>query len=74
MNQNSISSLLRELLQKLLTPTPREDFLQQNGFSEWDRYCPIYKTFWMLSMFFEFNSSFAFVTARNQRSERAQKF
>eukprot|EP01083_Nonionella_stella_P074944 203450_1 len=26
----------------------REDFLQQNGFSEWDRFCPLYKTNWML--------------------------
>eukprot|EP01104_Vermistella_antarctica_P005356 TRINITY_DN1585_c0_g1_i1.p1 TRINITY_DN1585_c0_g1~~TRINITY_DN1585_c0_g1_i1.p1 ORF type:complete len:638 (+),score=210.50 TRINITY_DN1585_c0_g1_i1:46-1914(+) len=26
----------------------RDDFLQQNGFSEYDRYCPFYKTVWIL--------------------------
>jgi len=23
-------------------------FLQQNIYSEWDRYCPLYKTYWMM--------------------------
>lgn len=27
----------------------KEDFLQQNGFSDHDRYCPRIKTYWMLS-------------------------
>lgn len=26
----------------------REDFLAQNGFTSYDKYCPFYKTFWML--------------------------
>jgi len=26
----------------------KEDFLQQNGFSSYDRFCPFYKTVWML--------------------------
>mmetsp|Transcript_17529 Transcript_17529/g.67999 ORF Transcript_17529/g.67999 Transcript_17529/m.67999 type:complete len:622 (-) Transcript_17529:63-1928(-) len=26
----------------------RDDFLQQNGFTEYDRYCPFYKSVWML--------------------------
>jgi len=26
----------------------KNDFLQQNGFSEYDRFCPFYKTVWML--------------------------
>merc|ERR1712217_427390 len=26
----------------------QENFLQQNGFSEWDRFCPFFKTSWML--------------------------
>jgi V-type H+-transporting ATPase subunit A len=26
----------------------REDFLQQNAFSEWDKFCPLYKTVWMI--------------------------
>jgi len=29
----------------------RDDFLQQNGFSETDKYCPFYKTVWMLRNF-----------------------
>ena len=26
----------------------KDDFLQQNGFSNYDRFCPFYKTVWML--------------------------
>jgi len=26
----------------------KDDFLQQNGYSEYDRFCPFYKTVWML--------------------------
>eukprot|EP00760_Papus_ankaliazontas_P029144 PhM_4_TR4148/c1_g1_i1/m.22014/K02145/ATPeV1A, ATP6A; V-type H+-transporting ATPase subunit A len=26
----------------------REEFLQQNAFSEYDKYCPLYKTVWMI--------------------------
>ncbi|KAJ3370261.1 H(+)-transporting V1 sector ATPase subunit A [Allomyces arbusculus] len=26
----------------------KDDFLQQNGYSDYDRYCPFYKTVWML--------------------------
>lgn len=26
----------------------KDDFLQQNGFSAYDRYCPFFKTVWML--------------------------
>src|SRR5690606_6152170 len=26
----------------------RDDFLQQNGFTNYDRFCPFYKTSWML--------------------------
>jgi len=29
----------------------REDFLQQNGFTPYDRYCPFYKTVWMMRNF-----------------------
>eukprot|EP01098_Paradermamoeba_levis_P014291 TRINITY_DN676_c0_g1_i3.p1 TRINITY_DN676_c0_g1~~TRINITY_DN676_c0_g1_i3.p1 ORF type:complete len:668 (-),score=247.68 TRINITY_DN676_c0_g1_i3:241-1992(-) len=35
----------------------RDDFLQQNGFSEYDRYCPFYKTIWMLRNMITFYSS-----------------
>jgi len=26
----------------------KDDFLQQNGFSDWDRFCPFFKTSWMM--------------------------
>ncbi|KAB8360734.1 hypothetical protein FH972_024469 [Carpinus fangiana] len=26
----------------------KEDFLQQNGYSEYDQFCPLWKTFWMM--------------------------
>jgi V-type H+-transporting ATPase subunit A len=29
----------------------REDFLQQNGYSKYDSYCPFYKTIWMMRNF-----------------------
>eukprot|EP01095_Lingulamoeba_sp_RSL-Kostka_P016613 TRINITY_DN818_c0_g1_i1.p1 TRINITY_DN818_c0_g1~~TRINITY_DN818_c0_g1_i1.p1 ORF type:complete len:631 (+),score=276.47 TRINITY_DN818_c0_g1_i1:107-1999(+) len=38
-------------LDKIILETARilrEDFLQQNGFSPYDRFCPFYKTCWML--------------------------
>ncbi|KAJ2562520.1 H(+)-transporting V1 sector ATPase subunit A [Coemansia sp. RSA 1822] len=32
----------------------KDDFLQQNGYSNYDRYCPFYKTTWMLRNFIGF--------------------
>jgi V-type H+-transporting ATPase subunit A len=32
----------------------REDFLAQNGFSEWDKTCPFYKCVWVLKNIIEF--------------------
>ena len=32
----------------------REDYLQQNGFSTYDKFCPMYKTQWMLRNFVTF--------------------
>jgi len=32
----------------------REDFLAQNGFSDHDKYCPFYKTCWMLKLIVQF--------------------
>jgi V-type H+-transporting ATPase subunit A len=29
----------------------KDDFLAQNGFSDWDKYCPFFKTVWMLRIF-----------------------
>jgi V-type H+-transporting ATPase subunit A len=34
----------------------RDDFLQQNGFSSYDKYCPFYKTVWMLRNFITYNN------------------
>merc|ERR1711937_243294 len=33
----------------------KDDFLQQNGYSKYDRYCPFYKTCAMLDCFMSFN-------------------
>ena len=41
-----------EKLQLEITKIIRQDFLQQNGFSEYDRYCPLFKAFWMLRNIF----------------------
>ena len=35
----------------------KDDFLQQNGMSEYDRYCPFYKTSAMLRNFVAFHDS-----------------
>jgi V-type H+-transporting ATPase subunit A len=35
----------------------KDDFLQQNGYSNYDRYCPFYKTVWMLRNIVLFNDS-----------------
>lgn len=35
----------------------KDDFLQQNGISEYDRYCPFYKTAGMLKNFIAFNDA-----------------
>ncbi|KAJ1500776.1 H(+)-transporting V1 sector ATPase subunit A [Coelomomyces lativittatus] len=32
----------------------KDDFLQQNGYSDYDRFCPFYKTIWMLRNFMFF--------------------
>jgi V-type H+-transporting ATPase subunit A len=32
----------------------KNDFLQQNGFTEWDKECPFYKTIWMMKNFIGF--------------------
>ena len=41
----------------------REDFLQQNMFTPYDKYCPLYKTFWMMKVIVEFyNSAMKIVT------------
>lgn len=29
----------------------KEDFLQQNGYSDYDQFCPVWKTFWMMKAF-----------------------
>lgn len=32
----------------------KEDFLQQNGYSEHDQYCPVWKTLWMMKAMMAF--------------------
>ncbi|KAF1346075.1 vacuolar ATP synthase catalytic subunit A [Delphinella strobiligena] len=33
----------------------KEDFLQQNGYSDYDQYCPLWKTFWMMKAMMGFH-------------------
>ncbi|KAF2153540.1 vacuolar ATP synthase catalytic subunit A [Myriangium duriaei CBS 260.36] len=33
----------------------KEDFLQQNGYSDYDQFCPIWKTFWMMKNMMAFH-------------------
>lgn len=33
----------------------KEDFLQQNGYSEYDQFCPLWKTFWMMKAMMGFH-------------------
>ena len=56
----------------------KDDFLQQNGISEYDRYCPFYKTSAMLRNFVEFHEAaqkavaskdLTFATIKDQASE-----
>jgi len=35
----------------------KNDFLQQNGYSDWDKFCPFYKTIWMMRNFVEYYNS-----------------
>ena len=43
----------------------KDDFLQQNGMSEYDRYCPFYKTSGMLRNFVGFHDAALKVIAQN---------
>ena len=33
----------------------KEDFLQQNGYSDYDQYCPMWKTYWMMKCMMTFH-------------------
>jgi V-type H+-transporting ATPase subunit A len=33
----------------------KEDFLQQNGYSDYDQFCPLWKTFWMMKNMMSFH-------------------
>ncbi|KAG0166736.1 H(+)-transporting V1 sector ATPase subunit A [Apophysomyces sp. BC1034] len=46
----------------------KDDFLQQNGYSNYDRYCPFYKTTWMLrNMIGFYNHAMHVVEASNNQ-------
>ncbi|CAO3597579.1 unnamed protein product [Absidia cylindrospora] len=46
----------------------KDDFLQQNGYSNYDRYCPFYKTTWMLRNLIGFytHATYAVEASNNQ--------
>ena len=48
----------------------KEDFLQQNGYTPYDRYCPFYKTVGMLNNIITFYTQSQQVVERTAQSDR----
>ncbi|OAA75493.1 vacuolar ATP synthase catalytic subunit A [Akanthomyces lecanii RCEF 1005] len=44
----------------------KEDFLQQNGYSDYDQFCPIWKTEWMMKLMIGFHDEAQKVIAQGQ--------
>ncbi|KAH8177238.1 ATP synthase alpha/beta family, nucleotide-binding domain-containing protein [Sarocladium implicatum] len=44
----------------------KEDFLQQNGYSDYDQFCPIWKTEWMMKLMVAFHDEAQKVIAQGQ--------
>ncbi|GAB7360735.1 hypothetical protein MBLNU230_g0610t1 [Neophaeotheca triangularis] len=44
----------------------KEDFLQQNGYSDYDQYCPLWKTFWMMKAMMGFHDESQKAIAQGQ--------
>jgi vacuolar-type H+-ATPase catalytic subunit A/Vma1 len=44
----------------------KEDFLQQNGYSDYDQFCPLWKTFWMMKAMMGFHDEAQRVIAQGQ--------
>ncbi len=44
----------------------KEDFLQQNGYSEYDQFCPLWKTAWMMKLMMGFHDEAQRVIGQGQ--------
>ncbi|KAF2725229.1 V-type ATPase [Polychaeton citri CBS 116435] len=44
----------------------KEDFLQQNGYSDYDQFCPLWKTFWMMKAMMGFHDEAQKAIAQGQ--------
>lgn len=44
----------------------KEDFLQQNGYSDYDQFCPLWKTFWMMKAMMGFHDEAQRVISQGQ--------
>jgi vacuolar-type H+-ATPase catalytic subunit A/Vma1 len=44
----------------------KEDFLQQNGYSDYDQFCPLWKTFWMMKLMMGFHDEAQRVIGQGQ--------
>jgi len=44
----------------------KEDFLQQNGYSDYDQFCPLWKTFWMMKAFMNYHDEAQRVIGQGQ--------
>ena len=54
----------------------KSEYLQQNGYSEYDRYCPFYKTIWMMRniiTFFDLGCKIIGTSEENKGKEKDQK-
>ena len=48
----------------------KDDFLQQNGFSNYDRFCPFWKTVWMMKCIVLFNNLAQKAVARSSLDKK----
>ncbi|PNY25327.1 V-type proton atpase catalytic subunit a [Tolypocladium capitatum] len=51
----------------------KEDFLQQNGYSDYDQYCPIWKTEWMMKLMVGFHDESQKAIAQGQSWARVRE-
>ena len=51
----------------------KEDFLQQNGYSEYDQYCPLWKTEWMMRTMMAFHDEAQKAVSQGQNWSRVRE-
>jgi V-type H+-transporting ATPase subunit A len=51
----------------------KEDFLQQNGYSDYDQFCPIWKTEWMMKAMMGFHDEAQKAVAQGQNWNKVRE-